>query len=353
MNPRPRLAAITALMILVSVLSIVSCGLLQTSPPELPQELPELVWPNPPEIPRIKYLKSIATPMDLGIRKSVWRKIWEFIVGSEEEKIVKPYGIKTDAAGTIYIADSVDRVIHIFDPERKSYRKIGDPTILKLPIDLAITPRGEVFLSDAELGLVFKYDSGGKYIGQIGREGNLKRPAGITYNRVNDLVYVVDVLQNAVLAYDPAGTLKGRFGSRGTGNGQFNFPTNIVADAHGRLYVTDSLNFRVQIFDAQGNFVSAFGRAGDALGEFSKPKGIAIDSEGHLYVVEGLYDTVVIFDQQGRLLLNFGTPGSGPGQFWLATGIHVDLKDRIYVADSYNNRIQIFQYLRGPKVDAR
>jgi streptogramin lyase len=329
------------------------CTLLQATPPELPQYIPDLVWPDPPETPRIRYVKSLATPMDLGITKSMWRRIWEFIVGSEEEKIVKPYGIRTDTAGTIYVADSVDRVVHVFDPEKKTYRKIGDPQTLKLPIDVAVGPRGEIFLSDAELALVLKYDSAGKPTGELGRGGELKRPAGVAYNRVNGWLYVVDVLQHAVLAYDPGGTLKTRFGRRGAGNGEFNFPTNITVDARGRLYVTDSLNFRVQIFDPEGNFIRAFGRPGDTLGDFAKPKGIAIDSEGHIYIVEGLYDTVVIFDQEGRLLLNFGSPGNAPGHFWLATGIFIDAQDRIYVADSYNNRIQIFQYLKENAANAR
>ena len=337
---------IAVIPLLLALISAQGCAFLDSAPTQVPQIAPDLVWPPPPEAPRIKFVRAIAVPSDLGISKSFWRKIWEFIVGSEDERIIKPYGIKADASGKIYVADSVARVLHVFDPERKSYAKIGDPQRLKFPLDVAITPQGQIFLSDTELATIFKYDAVGKPIGEIGHDGNLKRPAGIAYNAANGLLYVVDVLQHEVLAYDGTGQLRQRFGRRGDGNGEFNYPTNIAADKKGFLYVTDSLNFRVQIFDPRGNFVSTFGRPGDTLGNFSKPKGVSLDSEGHIYVVEGLYDTIVIFDQQGRLLLNFGSPGYELGQFWLATGIFIDAQDRIYVADSYNNRIQIFQYLK-------
>jgi sugar lactone lactonase YvrE len=63
--------------------------------------------------------------------------------------------------------------------------------------------------------------------------------------------------------------------------------------------------------------------------------------------VEALFDAVQIFDAEGRFLLAFGERGLGPGQFWLPAGIFIDADDRVYVADTYNQRIQIFQYLRG------
>jgi sugar lactone lactonase YvrE len=345
LNTMRSLVAACGLINILAVFMVNGCAPVR-SVPELPQTKVELVWPSPPEIPRIKYLASIATPTDLGVTKSFFRRVWEFFVGEEEENIVKPYGIHTDQEERIYVVDSSARVVHVFDRKGQSYRRIGDPKKLKFPIDVAIGPKGQILVSDAELGVVLQFDSDGTLLKEIGA-GYLTRPAGIAYNPKNGLLYVVDVSQHQVLAFDPQGQVRHRVGRRGEANGEFNFPTNITVDKGGFLYVTDSLNFRVQIFDSEGNFVAKFGQAGDALGYFSKPKGVALDSEGHIYVVEGLYDTVLIFDQKGRLLLNFGNAGAGAGQFWLATGIFIDAQDRIYVADSYNQRIQLFQYLKA------
>jgi DNA-binding beta-propeller fold protein YncE len=111
--------------------------------------------------------------------------------------------------------------------------------------------------------------------------------------------------------------------------------------------VTD-LNFRVQIFDADGKFLSKFGSVGTGFGQFSMPKGVGVDSQGHIYVVDARFSNVQIFDPQGRLLLFFGELGSRLGEFYLPAGLYVDGQDRIYVADQYNKRIDVFQYI-GPK----
>ncbi len=107
----------------------------------------------------------------------------------------------------------------------------------------------------------------------------------------------------------------------------------------------DTFNFRVQIFDPDGRFLGKFGSIGTGYGQFSKPKGIGVDSEGHVYVVDAAFNNVQIFNPEGRLLLHFGEFGNRPWQFWLPAGLSIDENDRIYVADQYNKRINIYQYL--------
>lgn len=330
---------------------LVSCGSPRGPGLERDATTPSLVWPPPPEASRIMYLRSIATPNDVGITKSFFRRVVEFITGPEQERIAQPYGVQVDAQNRIFVVDSAAKFVHLFDYLGGSYTRIPGRASedLRFPIDVALDDQGRLYVTDAEGGKVFGFDLSGKRLFEQSWKGTLKRPTGITYNPANRLLYVVDSLEHRVLAFDPSGLLRFQFGSRGEDDGQFNYPTNITSDREGRLYVTDSMNFRVQIFDRAGTFLSKFGRHGDALGDFSKPKGIALDSDGHIYVVEGLFDVILIYDQSGRFLLSFGGPGNGPGQFWLATGIFIDAQDRIYVADSYNHRIQVFQYLKEVK----
>ena len=341
-----------AAWVLAGSLLLVSCG---PKTPTLSGPLPlasastQMQWPDPPEPGRIRFLGTLSGPSDLGITKSFWGRIREFFAGrSPEQRILRPYGVTTDAQGNLYVADTGTRAIHVFNVGEQNYRIIEDGEDLKSPTDIATGPADQIFVSDTERGLILEFSSQGKLIGEIGRD-TLVRPVGVVFNSVSDLLYVVDVAQHQVFSYDLDGNLQQRLGRRGTDDGEFNFPTNIATDKRGFLYVTDSLNFRIQTFDAQGNFVGRFGQAGDSVGNFAKPKGIAVDSEGHIYVVEGLFDTILIYDSQGQLLLSFGSPGKDPGEFWLATGIHIDSADRIYVSDSYNSRIQVFQYLAQDK----
>lgn len=323
------------------------CAGFQRVPKELRAAEPVLVWPLPPESPKIQYVTSVAGPEDLGITKGFFRKVFEFIFGKTEERIQQPYGVTADGDGRIYIADSALRVVHVFDLPGERYWTIRGTSRqeFQIPIGVALDREGRLYVSDAERRAVFGFDRSGNSFLTI--EEGLQRPAGVAFNPKNNFLYVADVLRHEILVYDPRGKLVSSFGGRGIEDGRLNFPTNIAIDREGTVYVSDALNFRVQIFQPDGSFLASFGRLGDAVGDLARPKGIGVDSEGHIYLVEGLYDVVNVFDRAGRLLLTFGNPGIARGEFWLATGIFVDVKDRIYVADSYNSRIQVFQYLRN------
>lgn len=45
-------------------------------------------------------------------------------------------------------------------------------------------------------------------------------------------------------------------------------------------------NNRVQKFDSDGNFITKWGSEGSGEGQFNRPLGISVDSEGNVYVVD-------------------------------------------------------------------
>ncbi len=308
-----------------------------------------LVWPPAPEVARIQYVRSLAGAEDIEGGRSLLRRLVELVAGSRSPRIRQPYGVAVDAEGLVYVADAAARQIHIFDERRRRYEALRGPGRdgFRRPLGVATDDHGRLYVSDAEKAVVLGFDRGRKAVLTI--SDSLQRPAGIAFNPRNRLLYVTDVLRHEVRAYDSTGHRALTIGTRGSGPGQFSYPTNLAVDREGRLYVTDALNCRVQIFSADGTFLSGFGRAGDALGDFARPKGIGVDSDGHIFVVEGLYDVVNVFDREGRLFLSFGGAGSRPGEFWLASGLAIDRRDRIYVADSFNGRVQVFQCLGGAR----
>ena len=342
-----------ALALLLLVAAMAGCG--TTGPVPLDATDPQvfLVWPDPPEPARIRYIRSLSAPRDMGIEKSFFRKVWEFLAGESDDRVWQAYGVQADAEGRVYVADPARSVIHVFDFAEAGYRQIpdGQQDVLAHPVGVALAP-GRLFVSDAEKRRVTVFDPAkGRVLSTIGGPAEMVRPAGLALHPGTGLLYVVDAQAHQVLAYRPDGTLQDRIGRRGDGPGEFNFPTNIGISPDGRLLVSDSMNFRIQIFEPDGRFVSAFGRHGNALGDLARPKGVAADSDGHIYVVEGLFDVVNIYDTTGRPLLTFGGAGNVPGRFWLASGLFIDAQDRIYVADSYNGRVQLFHYLKGPPND--
>jgi DNA-binding beta-propeller fold protein YncE len=210
---------------------------------------------------------------------------------------------------------------------------------------VAVARHGSTFfVADSALGKVMAFNEKGKLQFEITRE--LERPSGLAL--LGDRLWVTDSQRHQVVLYDLGGKFISKFGRRGSGPGEFNFPTHVNVDAAGRIYVTDSLNNRIQVFDANGQFQRAFGSAGDGPGHFSRPKGVAVDRSGHVYVVDAVFDNVQVFDEQGRLLLNWGEAGPAPGEFWLPNAIVISRNNEIYVADSYNHRIQVFRYTGKP-----
>jgi sugar lactone lactonase YvrE len=144
------------------------------------------------------------------------------------------------------------------------------------------------------------------------------------------------------------GSVLQMIGNSGSGEGEFNFPTELRLDGSD-LFVVDAMNFRVQVFDLSGKFQYAIGKIGDTTGSIFRPKGIGIDSEGDLYVVDGLWGMVQVFNRSGQLLYYFGQRGNAPAEFQMPAGLFIDRDDRIYVVDSLNRRVQVFHYFGLPR----
>ncbi|MFH1366644.1 MAG: T9SS type A sorting domain-containing protein [Patescibacteria group bacterium] len=133
-----------------------------------------------------------------------------------------------------------------------------------------------------------------------------------------------------------------KWGTAGTGDGQFNCPAGIAADAWGNVYVADYMNDRVQKFTSDGVFIRKWGTYGTGNGQFNYPAGIAADAWGNVYVAEYGNNRVQKFTSDGTFILKWGSYGAGDGQFYAPFGITVDAGNNVYVADYGNNRVQKF-----------
>lgn len=317
---------------------LISCA---PAPYQKPQV--DLVWPLPPDEPKIKFVDKIMSTLDLGIQQS----FTESLFGEEKvDALLKPYGVAVDREGKLYVSD-IGKVF-VFDLQNKAYAFIGtEPGIGKLimPIGVATSSDGRVFVADTAQDRVFVYRKN-KFAAAIGHTGDFESPSGVAVDEKRGLVYVVDSKKHMVTVFSLSDYSKLRtIGKRGTETGEFNFPANIALDSDGRLYVVDTFNVRVQVFDEKGNFVKSIGKLGDGPGFLARPKGIAVDSEGHIYIVDAAFQNFQIFDQEGKILLVVGTTGTRPGEFYLPAGITIDDQDKVYVVDQIPGSVQIFQYL--------
>ncbi len=307
-----------------------------------------LVWPEPPERPRITYLGAVSTESDMEKRGSFLDGVGALLFGAKPVGIlVSPYAVAVDPTGIMYVADTGGAVIHAFDLRTRDYRQFSDldkETKLRKPVAVA-TLAERLYVVDSGLRQVCVFKKNGDFLFAFGQD-RLMRPAGIACRRSQGIIYVADAGRHTIHVFNQEGQPLQEMGLRGTGPGEFNFPTHLCVDEAGQLYVSDTLNFRIQVFGPDDRFVRMFGQQGDRPGNFAHPCGIATDQSGNVYVTDRQFENVQIFDAQGRILMAVGQEGSGPGEFWLPAGIFIDVHGRIYVADSFNKRIQIFELLR-------
>lgn len=306
-------------------------------------------WPTPPDEPRIEFVGELRTSDDLKPARGPGKSLGDLLFGKEPPaEMVSPLGVCTDGGTRVFVADSGGRIVHVFDLGKRTYQRwsppAGKPAFVQ-PVAVAwdpAGPNGRLLVSDSGAAEVFVFDGEGRYAGAFGG-GLLKRPCGVAVHPLDDRLFVVDTGAHQIVAFNREGTEVARIGQRGTGPGEFNYPTNAAFDRSARLYVGDTLNFRVQVFDAGLEPIGQVGSKGDLPGYFSQPKGVSVDPQGRLYVVDANFEAVQVFNAEGKLLMTFGKEGRGPGEFWLPAGIYADGSGLIWVADSYNRRVQVFR----------
>lgn len=344
-NKRPRKNPRIFLLLLVFSVSALLSGCIHTTK----IHIPNLVWPLPPDSPRIKFISSFSSPEEINIRLPWYKKLHSVLTGKKSESILiqNPYGIWVDRKESIYVTDTVLSAVLQFNRETGRFKIIklpGKRTLIS-PIGITGDNNDRIYVTDSALCQVFVFGSNGDYIFTFEDPG-LKRPTGLTFDPKKKKLYIVDTLAHSIKIFTSKGEYLNSFGHRGNLPGEFNFPTTIFCDSQGYLYIGDSMNFKIQIFDSEGNYISHFGQLGDGTGYLSQIKGVAADSNGNIYVTDAQFDVIQIFDVQGNYLMNFGSPGIEPGQFQFPAGIFIDKNDRIYITDRLNKRIQIFEYLK-------
>ncbi|MHC4443704.1 MAG: 6-bladed beta-propeller [Planctomycetota bacterium] len=212
-----------------------------------------------------------------------------------------------------------------------------------------------IYVTDPGNGRVQIFESDGTFVTEFGEPGSgdgqfspPSAPDGIAVNNDLGRIYVADSSGDRIQVFNLSGVFQFKWGSTGSGNGQFNNPGQVALDVNGDVYICDSLNDRVQKFDADGNFIWTFGSNGSGTGQFNIVSGVAVDPLGNIYMSDSLNDRVQVFDRNRNHLFTFGSPGTGDGEFTRPS--HLAVFGAIYVADTFNDRVQVFT-LAGDFVD--
>ena len=222
------------------------------------------------------------------------------------------------------------------------------------PVDLALADGGTMYVlnrggpeSVGRLELkrvcVCTVDEG--YIGEWGtggtEDGQFWWPSGIARGQDGRL-YVTDEALQRVNVFDASGQYIRHWGAAGDEPGQLNRPAAIAAAPDGTLLISDGMNHRIQRFTGDGEYRGGWGEYGTQAGQFNTPWGVSCDASGNVFVADWRNDRVQAFTPDGRFVGQWGVSGDGKGQLSRPSSVAVDGEGYIYVADWGNERVQIF-----------
>ena len=125
------------------------------------------------------------------------------------------------------------------------------------------------------------------------------RPSHVAVDKAGDDVYVVDSGNNRIQKFTADGIFITTWGSGGNATGSFNNPRGIATDYSGNVYVADSGNERIQKFTLANPcpaetyqvvtgvcFVNLWGSHGSGDVQFDRPTDVAVDNAGDVLVLD-------------------------------------------------------------------
>jgi DNA-binding beta-propeller fold protein YncE len=265
-----------------------------------------------------------------------------------------------------------------FDPAGNLVNHWGGPgTGFEWPPSMhgiTIDGKDNVWLAGNGGNTVLKFSKDGKFLLQIGKNGeskgnkdtaNLSRPAEVEVDMAANEVYVADGYGNRrVIVYDAdKGTFKRMWGAYGkpptddpnvtydpakplSQNWQTVHCASLAND--GLVYVCDRVNDRIQVFKKDGTYIKEAQIAKRTLGDgvtfdiaFSKDK-----EQRLMYVADGANHRVwQLLRDPLQVLNHIGNGGRYPGQFYATHNVSLDSKGNLYTVETYTGaRVQRFTY---------
>jgi sugar lactone lactonase YvrE len=267
----------------------------------------------------------------------------------------EPSGVYVDASH-LYVADSVNQRMQIFDPSTYAYVSKwgergwgGDLLGFNWPRDLTLsTATNTVWVADTKNGRLVEFSptgvATGRTCGAIGSAtGQFNRPYAVVAS--GSSVIVADSSNNRIQRWDMSGAwttcpTTALMWSTTIANGN---PQDVTVDGSS-VIATDTRNNRLIRLDLTTG-LQIGGYLG--VGSLHSPEGVAVDGSGNIWVGDRAYNRVVELSSAGAFLQAMGKLGTAHGQFNHPTHVAV-FGSKLYVCDVWNDRVEVFDITGGP-----
>lgn len=198
---------------------------------------------------------------------------------------------------------------------------------------LVVSSDGTIFIGDSSESQVEIFDSKFKSVSNFGSigsgESEFQYLTSLTMD-AEENIYAVDSFLGVVQKFSKDGTLLQKFGSKGTDETSLMIPTDVAVLNSGEYVVTDFVN-GVKVFSQSGEYSREFVSDEKVITgvEGAGPNRIEIDKDGNVYISVIEIGTDVVsniykYDQQGAFIgtaLSSGIAGSAFGGILLGMSI--------------------------------
>ena len=244
--------------------------------------------------------------------------------GNANGQFNNAFGLATDKAGNVYVADTDNNRIQVFSAKGAFLRKwgatgVGNGQFLSAQ-DVAIDPQGDVWVADYRNDRAQRFSAGGGFQQAIGSQA----PTGAGVDSEGNL-YLAEYRSGKVARYDKASDY-----ALAKAWGALQASGDLEVSPDGSLYVADNRGLRVVRYDLDGK------QLGSIRGGLSSPIGIAVDLDCNLWMANIAQRRIEKRSPTGKVLATAASPDL------IAVDIAVGPRGDVYASDNGSRSIAHF-----------
>ena len=237
-----------------------------------------------------------------------------------------PYRAAVDAAGNVYIADTINAAIRKWAVASNSVTTLVATGLLQ-PHGVAVDGAGNVYIADTAHAAIKEWSAASSNVTTLVSAG-LSQPYGLALDSLGN-VYIADTGLSVIKEWSPANNTLTTLVASGLSN-----PDGVAVDAAGNVYIADTSHNAIEEWSlASTNLVTLVASG------LSTPFDVAVDGSGNVYIADSGHNVIKMLSSVNNTLTTLIPAGLKQPH-----GVSVNGLGNIYIADSADNAIKELPY---------